>query len=725
MSQTDQDRLLQLVDKLQRDNERLRRQAQSESHSRLMAEDALGRTEDRLQLALDAAGLAMWEWRIVDDTLFTASRFASITGDADADEDDSSDKVWSSKEFLEQVFAQDHDALHQALTDVLKQITPRLDIEFRLATPHGAVWIECVGEVVQRSMLGQAEILVGVVRDVTRRREVQLEIEAARAEAVAANAAKDEFLAHMSHEIRTPLNGVLGMNNLLAKTGLSSEQRQYVDLVGSSGQALLALVNDLLDYSRLQAHKLVLEQVRFPLRRWLWQVVEPQRLAAQAKGLDLQLQTDDALPQDMVGDPGRLRQVVINLLTNAIKFTDKGRIDVVMRMVAGADLKPELQLQVRDTGIGIAPEKQQLVFGAFTQADNSTSRRFGGSGLGLSICERLVGLMGGRISVQSQLGQGSCFTVEVPLGEVRDDIPTTQYGLEGFDDAQYPRPNAGAVPPEAQPSALRVYGGMQALVVDDHSVNQLLATKLLQRLGFEVALANDGQQAVQAILAGTYDVVLMDIQMPQLDGLQATQQVRQREQALQKKRTTIIALSAHASAADRDQALACGMDAYLSKPLLPEALSAALAQVWRANDVKRTTPESGYAQRLSAAHSDTPLASNAELPEAAAVVNRSRLLARLAGDETLLHTMAQAFCADLRDRMGAAHAAIQKQDWHTVGAQAHALSGALSTMTAQSAAMDAKTLQLAAQAQDTAAAKVAFTQLSSAAKAAYDVVRLW
>lgn len=723
MSQTDQDRILRLVEKLQRDNERLRQQAQSESHSRLMAENALGRTEDRLQLALDAAGLAMWEWRIVDDTLFTAARFASIMGDAD--NDDASDKVWSTKEFLGQVFAQDHDAIRYALVDVLKKITPRLDIEFRVSTPQGAVWIECVGEVVQRSMLGQAEILVGVVRDVTRRREVQLEIEAARAEAIAANAAKDEFLAHMSHEIRTPLNGVLGMNSLLAKTGLSPEQRQYVDLVESSGQALLALVNDLLDYSRLQAHKLVLEQVRFPLRRWLWQVVEPQRLAAQAKGLDLQLQTDDALPPEMVGDPGRLRQVVINLLTNAIKFTDKGRIDVMMRLVSAADLKSQLQLQVRDTGIGIAPEKQQLVFGAFTQADNSTSRRFGGSGLGLSICERLVGLMGGRISVQSQLGQGSCFTVEVPLGEARDDIPTTQYGLEGFDNAIYPRRNKETAPPEAQPSALRLYGGMQALVVDDHSVNQLLATKLLQRLGFDVVLANDGVQAVQAILAGSFDVVLMDIQMPHLDGLQATQQVRQGERAQQKKRTTIIALSAHASAADRDQAMACGMDGYLSKPLLPEALSAALAQVWRGHDIQHATTESSQTHSAPIARSEAPLRPSLVLPEETGVVNRARLLARLAGDEALLHTMAQAFCTDLRDRMGAVHAAIKKQDWRTVGAQAHALSGALSTLTAQDAALDAKTLERAAQAQDTAAVKAAFAQLSSTAKFAYDVVKQW
>lgn len=714
MSQSDQDQLLRLVEKLQRDNERLRQQSKSESHSRLMAEDALGKTEDRLQLALDAAGLAMWEWNLVSDTLFTSSRLAHILGDAP--DGDTSDRMWSSQDLVDQVFVQDRDAFHQALVKVLKQVAPRLDIEFRVSTPMGFVWLECLGEVVQRSMLGQAEILVGVIRDVTRRREIQLEVETARAEAVAANAAKDEFLAHMSHEIRTPLNGVMGMNSLLAKTILSAEQRQYVELVGSSGQALLALVNDLLDYSRLQAHKLVLEQVRFPLRRWLWQVVEPQRLAAQAKGLALQVLTDDALPQEMVGDPGRLRQVVINLLTNAIKFTDQGRIDVSMHLVGGADLKPQLRLQVKDTGIGIAPEKQQLVFGAFAQADSSTSRRFGGSGLGLSICERLVGLMGGRIVVDSDLGKGSCFTVDVPLGEASDDVPTTQFGLEGFDEAKYPSQSAAPALFDAQPSSLRLYAGMQALVVDDHTVNQLLATKLLQRLGFEVVLANDGLQAVQAIQNSAFDLVLMDIQMPHLDGWQATVQVRQWEQTRQKKRTTIIALSAHASATDRERAMAYGMDGYLSKPLLPEALSAALAAALRVN---------GSLLKVTMAQPKEPPGPNSVLPIGAGTVNRSRLLARLAGDEVLLHTMAQAFCTDLRDRMGIAHAALKKQDWRSVSVQAHALSGALSTLTAQVAAQNAKALEQAAQAQDIVIAKAAFVKLSGAAKEAYDEVKQW
>jgi signal transduction histidine kinase/DNA-binding response OmpR family regulator len=712
MSNADANRLLRLVEGLQRENEQLKQRASTESHSRLMAEDALGKTQDRLQLALDASGLAMWEWNLVDDSLFTSARFTEII-DA-LPQGQASDRLWRSQELLAQVFAQDQGAIRQALVDVFKQVQPRLDVEFRVSTGTGTVWIECLGEVVQRSMLGQAETMVGVIRDVTRRRRAQQEIEAARAEAVAANAAKDEFLAHMSHEIRTPLNGVTGMNNLLAQTTLTAEQRQYVDLVGSSGQALLALVNDLLDYSRLQAHKLVLEQVRFPLRRWLWEVVEPQRIAAQAKGLELQLHTDDNLPQEMVGDPGRLRQVVINLLTNAIKFTDQGRIDISMQLVDGGE-QQALQFEVRDTGIGIPTEKQQLVFAAFAQVDSSTSRRFGGTGLGLSICERLVGLMGGHMELVSTPGQGSCFTVLVPLAVARSDIPVTQFGLEGFGVSQLP------VQSSARSPATRAYAGKRALVVDDHSVNQLLASKLLHMLGLDVELAADGEQALQAAQAGQFDVVLMDIQMPRMDGWQATQQIRQWEQAQQQQRTPIIALTAHASAADREQALACGMDGYLTKPISSEALNAALEQA-------------GLRQAMAqgpAPQPTTPLKPAQAVPEpspsavGAAIANRERMLARVAGDEPLLRAMAKAFCLDLRERMGLVHAAIQKQDWPAIAAQAHALKGALLTMTAQAAAIEAKAMEQAAQAQDMPGTQAAFARLSVAAKVAYDTVKKW
>jgi signal transduction histidine kinase len=352
MSGLGQQALQRQIDQLERENARLRDQADSDSHSRLMAEEELGKTEDRLQLALDAAGLAMWEWDLASHVVYTSRRFAELVNDFGNLTGEG--QAWSPEDLAQKVSADDRAPLRQAVVDVLKQKESRLEVECRIRTSDGIRWLEATGEVTQRDMLGYAQRLVGVVRDVTRRREIHQEIELARAQAVAANSAKDDFLAHISHEIRTPLNGVIGMNNLLAQTALAPEQRQYVELVGSSGRALLALVNDVLDYSRLEAHKLILEQVRFPLKRWLWEVVTPLRVSAEAKGLELIVSASDHLPTEGVGDPGRLRQIVTNLVSNAIKFTQKGHIDVSMRPSDEFEGQLGLLLSVKDTGIGIA-----------------------------------------------------------------------------------------------------------------------------------------------------------------------------------------------------------------------------------------------------------------------------------------------------------------------------------------------------------------------------------
>jgi signal transduction histidine kinase/FixJ family two-component response regulator len=567
-------RLLQLVEQLQRENARLRDRASGESHSRLMAQEALGQTKDRLQMAIEASGMAIWEWDIARETVTTSASFAPMIGEyANTKRDE---QVWDSAELLARVIPEDIPHLNEALVRVFKEQDKRMELELRMRTDDGAVWIEFIGEVTQRNAVGHVLRMAGINRNVTRRLEAQQLIQAARAQAETANAAKDEFLANISHEIRTPLNGVLGMNNLLAQTELSSEQRQYVELVSSSGRALLTLVNDVLDYSRLAAHKIILEQVRFPLRRWLWEATEPQRLAAQAKGLELKLQADEALPKEVIGDPGRLRQIITNLISNAIKFTEQGYVQVLMHLADSNTQHITLLLEVSDTGIGIAPEQQRSIFSAFVQADSSTSRRYGGTGLGLSICSKLVEVMGGTMQLDSTVGQGSRFTVRVPLSIAQDVTPTTQFGYEELEAQQH---SAHSLPPSTDSSHM-LYAGKVALVVDDHSVNQLLATKLLQRLGFEVQVAADGEQALQAVLARQYcvkyDVIFMDIQMPRMNGWEAAQHIRCYEQSENQTRVPIIALSAHASAADREQAFAHGMDGYLSKPLTPEALQAAL-----------------------------------------------------------------------------------------------------------------------------------------------------
>jgi signal transduction histidine kinase/DNA-binding response OmpR family regulator len=731
------------LEHLERENALLREQAKSEAMARQVVEQKLNLVEGRLQLALDAAGLAVWEWDLDQQTVYTSARFAELVQDFSHQKDGG--HVWSMDDLVSKLYAEDRQNVKLALIETLKQNDRGLDVEYRIRTPAGMRWLECTGEVSQRDMLGRGVRMVGIVRNITRRKTAQHEVESARALAVAANSAKDDFLAHISHEIRTPLNGVIGMNNLLAQTELTPEQRQYVDLVASSGRALLALVNDVLDYSRLQAQKLILETVRFPLRRWLWEVVTPLRVSAEGKGLVLQLNSADDLPQEVVGDPGRLRQILTNLLSNAIKFTEIGQIEVSMRSNTAFSGRPGLSIEVIDTGIGIPIEKQQSVFGAFVQADSSTSRRYGGTGLGLSISARLAELMGGRIDLDSAPGRGSRFTLHVPMALPRSDTPATQFGLD--DTLEATRPGALGLTAETMQTADAVgrtqgvsrtlqadepleapsqFPGKRALVVDDHGVNRLLASKLLEHLGFDVTAAENGEKALQIVQSERFDLVLMDIQMPVMNGWQATHHIRKWEQSVGGIRVPIIALSAHASAADREQALASGMDGYLSKPLTPDALQAALRATrlaFRATDVSvspSTNPETKIDSTIDITRSERPLP-----PPRISLHNRQRLLNRLAGNEDALHEMAMAFCDDLRRCLGVAFSATRSQDYVAVAQQAHALKGLLLGITAEHAAALARNLEFAAKRANQADTERAFAELSQAAKEVFDAVKTW
>ena len=718
--------LLDRIRQLEQANAELKAEASEESHSRLMAEEALGLTEDRLQLALDAAGLASWQWDIPAELIYTSARFGQmLEGTTSAMSSiDSQDLHWLPRELLGMVLPEDAPVLRSAIIRALKKQEEIFEAEFRLSAPSGLIWIECTGKVVARDMLGRAERMIGINRNITRRKQSEQAMRQAQEQAIAANRAKDEFLAHISHEIRTPHNGVIGMNNLLAQTQLAAEQRKYVDLVASSGRALLALVNDVLDYSRNEAGAMVLEQVRFPLKRWLWEAVMPLQISAQAKGLDLQLHAAPDLPKDMVGDPGRMRQIITNLVSNAIKFTERGSVQVTMTVQ-----DQQLLMSVADTGIGIAPEKQQAIFEAFVQADSSTSRRYGGTGLGLAISMQLAQAMGGQITLHSQQGQGSRFDVSIPFAHEASgsqDFLSTQLGSGPLGSTQLQDMQSldmNSLPPiehaaySHRESATNLpFVGQCALVTDDHEVNRLLARKLLEQLGFEVTLAADGMKAVEAVLAKKFDVILMDIQMPLMNGWQATHELRQWEQQAKKIRVPIIALSAHASAADREQAFAIGMDGYLSKPLTPEALAAALRSMQKG--------QTNIAQPSSAPSAPAPLSLKQTNPPAAPadLLQRDRLLARLGGDEAALKDMARAMRRDLRERMGSAYEALQAQNWPAMHAQAHALKGALSSITADVAAAHAKQLE---QCNDEAQARASFAQLSQQAKLVFDALKDW
>ncbi|NTU79208.1 MAG: response regulator, partial [Chloroflexales bacterium] len=397
------------------------------------------------------------------------------------------------------------------------------------------------------------ELLI-VVRDITERRQAMKELLRAKEAAVAADQAKSTFLAHVSHEIRTPLTAIIGMSSLLHDTDLSPRQREYTDTIRTGAETLLTIIGNILDFSKIEADQMELTVQPFDLQACLKDTLDLIAHEARRKGLALDCVVDETVPNVLSGDGGRLRQVLVNLLGNAVKFTERGavRLTVSGRLLAEAGY--ELMLTIRDTGIGIVPEDLPYIFDPFMQVDSATTRRFGGTGLGLAISKQLIELMGGRISVASAPGAGSTFTLALPL-TIAEPAPATLQA----------DPSEGATPAQ----------GRRVLLAEDNAINQEVLRRLLESLGYTPDVVTNGAEAVAAVLSRPYDVVLMDIQMPELDGEAATQRIRRLAIAAQ---PYIIALTASALRGDRERYLAAGMDDYLSKPVQREDLRAALSR---------------------------------------------------------------------------------------------------------------------------------------------------
>ncbi|MBB5035503.1 PAS domain-containing hybrid sensor histidine kinase/response regulator [Prosthecobacter vanneervenii] len=598
----------------------------------------LAESEERFALAVRGTNDGIWDWDIRTGKVFFSPRWKSMIGYEETELENS----FATFESL--LHPEDHDRVMAILNDYLSGFSPYYAVEFRFRHKDGSWrWILARGRAL-RDASGTPYRMAGSHTDITERRHVEEELRQARHDAEAASSAKSSFLANMSHEIRTPMNGVIGMSELLLGTELNDTQREYLEMLKLSADSLLELLNDILDFSKIEAGRMDLDAHEFDLSEVVTEVAQAMGVRAFQKRLVLLHHINSDVPVRLIGDDGRLRQILVNLVGNAIKFTNEGGVTIDVSLESLTADKATLHFKVNDTGIGISDDMHESIFEAFTQAESSTSRRYGGTGLGLAICHDLVGLMQGRIWVESQPGKGSTFHFTAAFG----------------------RTSGISIKPRAprKKTVVTTNTSMKVLIVEDGHVSQLVGARMLEKRGHHVTLASSGREAIVRCQKDTFDAILMDVHMPGLNGYEATARIRRLEQSTG-RHVPIIAMTANAMKGDREKCLAAGMDDYISKPLRSDELFRVVEQY-----AQRSAPQDEGQQSVEAAPA-APRAKVVPPPFNLAEFREST------GDEKLIRKLVSIFAEDSQKYLRKAEKALATGKAGPLYEAAHALKGML------------------------------------------------